>query len=162
MCTFSMPISMPWTSTTMSALQFQMIFKSSSRPSYLGLRTQPQASKVPFQVRSSFRLGQTRHTTPRPREWDPTATTNTQKQHFNRPWCWEFILVKEQRPKKRTHQALQKTMSLASFLKSKNCQPSCWFCLPCATPISLISGCHSPREKVLKDTVPKTDGSASC
>lgn len=97
-----MPISMPWTSTTMSALQFQMIFKSSSRPSYLGLRTQPQASKIPFQVRSSFRLSQTRHTTPRPREWDPTATTSTQKQHFNRPWCWEFKLVKEQRPKKKT------------------------------------------------------------
>lgn len=125
MRTFSMPISIPWTSTTMSALQFQMIFKSNSSPSYL----KPKAT---WQI------------------WLQSLKTSQKRQN-------------QASPSANYHMSMffffHRIRIICIHLDSMSGN---WFCFPCATPISRISGCFSPKEKVLKETVPKTEGKASC
>lgn len=130
MRTFSMPISIPWTSTAMSALQFQMIFKSNSSPSYL-------KPKTPWQIWLQF-----------------LKKTSQKRQNEDSPSANYHMFIYFQHNQNHLH--------FSMVLLHLDSMSGNWFCFPCATPISRISGCFSPKEKVLKETVPKTEGKASC
>lgn len=130
MRTFSMPISIPWTSTAMSALQFQMIFKSNSSPSYL-------KPKAPWQIWLQFLKKHLRN-------------AKMKTLHLQTITC-SYIF-----------HTIRIICTFLWVLLHLDSMSGNWFCFPCATPISRISGCFSPKEKVLKETVPKTEGKASC